>query len=312
MTATHQLHRNQASPSNAVYNATLVDVAAVHEELRIFRVQPDWDVAAEAGQYLALGLGNWERRVANVQPETDPLQNHKLIRRAYSISCPILDDSDHIRRIQDHRFLEFYITLIRQAKRPPALTPRLFAMEVGARLFAEPHIVGHYTLEAVQADEPVVFFATGTGEAPHNAMLAELLHRGHRGRIVNAVCVRRRRDLGYHRVHRRLEKLFPHYRYLTLTTREPENTDPQRPDFQGKRYLQDFVASGELEASAQLPLDPRHCHVFLCGSPDMIGLSRPGQTSANSRPGMISVLEERGFVQSGPLGPGRIRYERYW
>ena len=42
----------------------------------------------------------------------------------------------------------------------------------------------------------MLFLATGTGEAPHNYMLWELLRRGHTGRILSACCVRYRRDLG--------------------------------------------------------------------------------------------------------------------
>jgi ferredoxin--NADP+ reductase len=41
-------------------------------------------------------------------------------------------------------------------------------------------------------------FATGTGEAPHNAMIAELLARHHAGPIVSAVGARNRAEPGYH------------------------------------------------------------------------------------------------------------------
>src|SRR5690606_8327700 len=120
----------------------------------------------------------------------------------------------------------------------------------------------------------VVLAATGTGEAPHNAMAAELLGTGHRGRIVVVTTARMRKDLAYLPTHRRLEAQFANYRYLALTTREPENIDPQAPGYCGKRYLQDYFASGALEQDAGITLDPRSTHVYLCGNPQMIGAPR--------------------------------------
>ena len=48
----------------------------------------------------------------------------------------------------------------------------------------EPRATGHYTLAGIPAEANVAFFATGTGEAPHNAMIAELLAAGWPGEIV--------------------------------------------------------------------------------------------------------------------------------
>ena len=57
----------------------------------------------------------------------------------------------------------------------PALTPRLFALKEGDRIQLGERITGHYTLDLVKEGDAVVFLATGTGEAPHNYMLWELL-----------------------------------------------------------------------------------------------------------------------------------------
>ena len=70
------------------------------------------------------------------------------------------------------------------------MTPRLFMLREGDRLFLSEKIAGVYTLDPVQPDDTVIFLATGTGEAPHNYMLWELLRRGHPGRILSACCVR--------------------------------------------------------------------------------------------------------------------------
>jgi ferredoxin--NADP+ reductase len=297
------------------YNATLQSIAKIHSDLCILRVVPDAGlVPFLPGQYLSLGLGNWEPRVAGVDPEPlNAVQQKRLCKRAYSISCSLLDDAGSLRRVQEFPYLEFYVALVRHAaRRPPALTPRLFALAPGARILVEPRVAGHYTLAGIPPDADVIFFATGTGEAPHNAMIAELLATGHRGRIASAVCVRARRDAGYEAVHRELARRFPNYRYFVLTTREPENLDPAHPHYVGKQYLQDIVRSGQFERDAQLPLDPARTHIFLCGSPAMIGLGPQASPTAPLAGSMLELLQSRGFVPVSPARPGNLHFERYW
>jgi ferredoxin--NADP+ reductase len=298
------------------YNAMVVTQQEVHSDLRILRIVPDVGVPTfRAGQYMGLGLGNWERRVAEVDAEVlDELHRSRLSKRAYSVSCSILDDAGRVRRPDEFAYLEFYVALVRHAaRRPPALTPRLFALKPGSRLFVESHAAGHYTLAPVKPDDDVFFFATGTGEAPHNAMIAELLTTGHRGRIVSAICVRRKIDAAYHTVHEDLVRRFTNYRYLVLTTREPENVDPAHPQYVGKQYFQDFVQSGRLESETQVLLNPQRVHVFLCGNPEMIGLNHHGESPLTPAPGsMLEVLVRRGFVPDQPHYPGNLHFERYW
>lgn len=68
--------------------------------------------------------------------------------------------------------------------------PGCLRFRQGIAMFLGPHAHGSYTLRDVKPDDDVLFVATGTGEAPHNAMTAELLSRGHRGRIASITCVR--------------------------------------------------------------------------------------------------------------------------
>ncbi len=300
------------------YNASVVSIERCHEQLMVIRVRPDRGIPLfQAGQYTVLGLGWWEPRALGCQPEDDSAHlAQQLIKRAYSISCPILNDSGALVAVNDLGFLEFYITLVRRTdKNPPALTPRIFALEPGQRIFCGPHIYGHYTLDNVARDANVILASTGTGEAPHNAMVAQLLKTGHRGRIVNVACVRRRIDLGYLATHRRLEAIHPSYRYIALTTREPINVDASLPDYVGKRYLQDFFASREFESETGLPLVPENTHVFLCGSPDMIGVPLRTHDPARRYPqpkGMVETLENLGFHVDRPHQRGNIHFEKYW
>jgi ferredoxin--NADP+ reductase len=283
----------------------------------ILRVLPDWGrLAWKAGQYTVLGLGNWERRVASVQAE--PLGNDQpcgVVRRAYSISCPMLDSSGRLVVPGEEAELEFYVALVRHAAHPPALTPRLFALHPRDRICVGEAAHGHYSVECVGANDAAVFVATGTGEAPHNAMIARLLAAGHRGPIAAVVCTRYRRDLGYLPTYRRIEAMFPNVRYICLTTREPENVDPAAPGYVGKCYIQDFFADGRFERETGIALRPGGLHVFLCGNPEMIGVPHHTYDLSRRYPtprGMIEILERRGLAIDRPDAPGSIHFEKYW
>ncbi|MCS7020802.1 MAG: ferredoxin--NADP reductase [Gemmataceae bacterium] len=298
------------------YNATIVYLKKVHSDLMILRVRPDFPRPSfQAGQYCTLGLGYWEPRVEGCQEEhLEPGAEARVVRRSYSISCPILDDEnpEQLYDLDRSDWLEFYIVLVRSNPdgRVPAFTPRLFTRQVGDRIQMGEKIAGHYTLDPVRPGDTVVFLATGTGEAPHNTMIWELLRRGHTGRIVSVCCVRYKQDLGYLQTHQKLMERYPHYLYLPLTTREPGQTR--------KVYIQDLISSGELEERMGQPLDPARTHVYLCGNPRMIGVpQRDKTTGAVTYPqpaGAIEILEKRGFQADIPSlkYKGNIHFEEYW
>jgi len=157
-----------------------------------------------------------------------------------------------------------------------------------------------------------LMIGTGTGEAPHNAMTAELLAKGHRGKVIQITTVRRRVDLGYLAEQRILMSRFNNYRYLPITTREPENLDPLHPQYVGKQYVQHLFVSGQLAQWADDPLSPTNTHAFLCGNPTMIGFTPPGAPPL-TQPGMLQVLESAGFsAKDKEPVCGHIRFEKYW
>ena len=296
------------------YNGTVAYLHNVHSDLMVMRVKPDFPRPPhKPGQYCSLGLGYWEPRVAGCQEETLTSEERaKLVRRAYSISCSVESVPGKLVDVAATDWLEFYIVLVRENAdgRVPALTPRLFALKEGDRINVGEKITGMYTLDPVRPDDSVVFLGTGTGEAPHNYMLWELLSRGHRGRILSACCVRYGRDLGYLDTHRRLMAQHPNYKYLPLTTREATVTK--------KVYIQDVITGGELEEQLGAPLDPARTHVFLCGNPKMIGVPhRDKETGTKAYPkptGVIEILEARGFqadVAAIKL-KGNVHFEEYW
>lgn len=297
------------------YNGTVLSVTKVHSDLMIIRIKPDFSRPQHLpGQYCTLGLGNWEPRMPGCQEE--PLESKdeaKVVRRAYSISCSILDSDKQLTNIAATDWLEFYIVLVREnvGGKPPGLTPRLFMLKAGDRVNIGEKITGHYTLEAVKPGDNILFLGTGTGEAPHNYMLWELLKNGHTGRVLSACCVRYRRDLGYVGTHEELMVRYPNYKYLALTTREAET-------LKHKVYIQDLLTSGQMEEQLGAPLDPAKTHVFLCGNPKMIGVPvKDKETGERKYPeplGVIEILEKRGFQTDNHAAKfsGNLHFEEYW
>ncbi len=297
------------------YNAVVLSINKTHSDLMIVRVKTDFPRPAHLpGQYCTLGLGNWEPRMPGCQEENlKPEDEAKVTRRAYSISCSMLDEKGELLDLAKTDYLEFYIVLVRENEggRPPALTPRLFMLNAGDRLSVGEKITGHYTLESVKEGDNIVFLGTGTGEAPHNYMLWELLKRGHTGQILSACCVRFRRDLGYVATHEDLGQRFSRYKYLALTTREADTV-------KHKVYIQDLLTSGQLEEQLGAALNPANTHIFLCGNPKMIGVPvkdpKTGERTYPSPVGVIELLEKRGFQTDNHAAKitGNIHFEEYW
>ena len=314
-TATPSVVRRRVRHESAInelreehYNATITAFEQRHSDLWVLRVRPDHgDTNHLPGQYASLGLGYWEDRVDNyADPDIDS-KWHKLIRRSYSISHAMFEESGYLAP-PDTEELEFYIVLVpADENHVSGLTPRLATKQVGDRIYLGPKVAGRYTLNAVESPETaVVFFATGTGEAPHNSMVTELLRKGHTGPIVSTVTVRNWQDLGYLEAHRDLEKRFPNYHYIPMPTREADVP---------KRYLQDLIRDGDIEKALGGTMDPANTHAFLCGNPAMIGLPEEDDNGNASYPettGVIELLAERGFTINRRNDPGNIHFEEYW
>jgi ferredoxin--NADP+ reductase len=271
-------------------------------------VRPDSPIPAyDAGQWITIGVGMWEPRVPGLPPEKlAQAETESIVRRPFSVSSPILRDGElRLLRPEEEDFYELYITLPRDRPVPPVMVARLFALELGARLWVDSRPRGENTLQDVRPAADVLFAATGTGEAPHNRMIWDLLGRGHPGRIASVVTTRRCADQAYREVHEHVMQLFPNYRYAAIATREPGEPRP---------HLQEMLRSGELEERAGFALDPARTHVFLCGNPDMIGAPRivGDDVVYPSALGMVEILErQRGFHSQSRRGCMNIHFERY-
>src|SRR6185369_775630 len=95
---------NRMSHHAELYNAVVDARIDVHEWLMILRVRPDAGRPAFVpGQYTVFGMGAWELRMDGVPCDPPAISNPKstLVRRAYSISCPVLDDDGKLIRCDD-------------------------------------------------------------------------------------------------------------------------------------------------------------------------------------------------------------------
>ena len=293
---------------NRFYNATITWFRRVNPDLWIVRVRPDRrDTPLVPGQYATLGLGYWEPRVDGAADRM--AGDERLVRRSYSISSRIFDPQGYLTDPVYEEHLEFYIVLVPPSvDRLPGLTPRLALKHEGDRIYLGPRMAGRYTLSGV--NDPfcdVLFLATGTGEAPHNAMVVDLLRKGHQGRVISVVSVRYAADLGYVARHRALEERFPNYRYLPLVTRE---------DAPGtlRMRIQHLIASDRLTLETGLELNPSRLQVFMCGNPAMIGVPEwlDENPTFSGRPGVAELLADKGFTLPRHGVKSNVHYEEYW
>lgn len=262
------------------YNATLIKRENLYEGLDIIKVKPDNPLASYyAGQFATLGLKASAAAfpTATPPPSTDP---EKMIRRAYSIaSSPKQLD-----------YLEFYIVMVPQGE----LTPRLFQLPLGERLWMGPKITGKFTLESVNANKDILLIATGTGLAPYISMVRTHYNPNSKRKFIVMHGVRTSLDLGYYDELKELDAN-PNFYYLPMISR-PEDS-PKWDGLVGR--INDHIGYGILEKECKVYLDPERIEVFLCGNPAMIK-------------GMIQMLEPKGYVLGHGSEVGTIHKEDYW
>jgi ferredoxin--NADP+ reductase len=254
----------------------------VNPQLVVLRVQPDDGLFAfTPGQFAVLGLLGGEPRVPEASAEDHPSEADKLIRRAYSIASSSVE----------RRYVEFYLTLIVSGQ----LSPRLFALKHGSRLFLGPKASGVFTLDRVPAFKSVILVATGTGLAPYISMLRTMLVNDTHRRFVVLHGARYSWDLGYRGELESLARLRPNFIYIPSITRPDED-----PSFRGQAgRVQVLLEQGVIEREANVRLDPAQVDVFLCGNPDMVSAVK-------------TLLEARGFKADHGRELGTIHVEEYW
>jgi len=264
-------------------NATVTMRYEINHGLLVLQVTPDEEMPTfKAGQYTVLGLPGSAPRFHAADEEvpavTDP---DKIIKRAYSIASSSLSG----------KYLEFFVALVHSG----ALTPRLFALEQGDRLFLGKKVVGMFTLDEVPPGKDIVFVATGTGLAPYISMLRSryAFDAGHHTVVVHGSRVSY--DLGYKSELEGLARRYEHLHYMPIIDmpeRDPGWTGPVG-------FVNQFFDNGDVEKALGHELVPENTVVFLCGNPHMVD-------------GMMVWLGDRGFQKHTRKQPGDLFVEEFW
>ena len=264
------------------YNATVVGREQINPQLLILRVEPDKEVFDfQPGQFAVLGLLGSEPHLSDGSSEETAPEPDKMVRRAYSIASSNLE----------RHYVEFYVMLVSGGQ----LTPRLFALQHGSRLFIGPKATGLFTLDHVAPGKAVILIATGTGLAPYISMLRTMLVDETERRFVILHGARYSWDLGYRGELESLARVRPNFVYIPSITRTEQD-----PHFRGHTgRIQTLVEQGVVEKESGIIFDPAQADVYLCGNPEMVRAVQ-------------GMLEPKGFTVDKPGKPGSMHIEEYW
>ncbi len=100
---------------------------------------------------------------------------------------------------------------------------------------------------------------------------------------------------------------FSNYHYYAMSTRDPENLDPNHPKYVGKQYVQQLFTSGRMAELAGSSLDPQSSCVLVRQSSDDWDCQTWHKSA--DQPGMLQLLQHAGFTNPD-TGPGHVRYEK--
>jgi ferredoxin/flavodoxin---NADP+ reductase len=262
------------------YNATVVGKILLRPDIMTLRV--DTDEPREefsAGQYTLLGLYGREERSPNSTPETDPSDPDKLIQRPYSIASSTANLSQ----------LEFYISQVKSGQ----LTPRLFNLEPGDRIYVSKRIVGVFKLADTPQHMDIVMIATGTGMAPYMSFLRSYLTERPESKMAVIQGAAKQWDLGYYSELTFLDTMFDNFIYVPTLT-EADTT------WSGyELWIEDMLEKGLLKSEAGIDIDPNKTHFFLCGNPKMVE-------------NVSGWLYDRGYTKHNRKEPGSLHIEEFY
>ncbi len=265
-----------------IFNATVIEREDLHEELAVIKLQPDRGQVGEflPGQFCTLGLPPADGS-AWVKPDGTPRNRPKLIRRAYSIASSPL--------VTDH--LEVFVVLVAEGK----LTPNLWTVAEGEKLFMDERIRGEFTLENIRRGKDMIAVSTGTGIAPFMSMLRTYRNTGRWRRFVMVHGVRYERDLGYRAELEQTAAEDDSFYYIPVCSREPDESA-----WTGERGRVNAVLEGErFKRLTGFEPTPEQSDLFLCGNPAMINE-------------VEQMFIKRGFTTTTKKAVGNIHFERYW
>ncbi|SYZ72077.1 Oxidoreductase FAD/NAD(P)-binding domain protein [Candidatus Zixiibacteriota bacterium] len=265
-------------------NAIVCQRIDLSDSAMIMRVIPEDGSAPDfrPGQFAVLGLPPDSPRCDNATTEQEIPDPDRLIQRSYSISSASM--------VKD--FVEFYVSLVPHG----LLTPRLFALQPGARLWFAPKPSGIFTLRNVPEDAHVLMFATSTGLAPFMSMLRteRLNHSKRKFALVHGA--RHSWQLPFRSELSSLQHICDNFAYLPIISR-PDDEPVAWKGLTG--HIQESWRDGSLDKIWDFHPVPDNTHIFLCGNPKMVDE-------------MLEITLAEGYTKHTNRLPGTVHIERYW
>ncbi|MEI6846806.1 MAG: ferredoxin--NADP reductase [Chlorobiaceae bacterium] len=261
------------------YNATVTGKIMLTPDLMILRIDTD-DPRKEfdAGQNITLGLYEFENRSDNSEFELVPAETDKLIQRPYCIASAETDTSQ----------LEFYISQVKSGQ----LTPRLFNLSIGGRIYVGTVITGIFRLDETPEGRDIVMVATGTGIAPYISFLRSHIIERPESKMVVIQGAAHRWDLGYYSELTFLSKTFANFFYVPTLTDADDRWDGYR------LWIEDLLKQDILQNEYNISPDPEQTHFFVSGKPDMVAH-------------VSDWLQEFGYKRHHPDNPGELYIEEF-
>ncbi len=262
------------------YNATVVGKILLTPDIMTLRINTDEPRQQfSAGQYTLLGLYGSEDRSPNSTPDTDPVEPDKLIQRPYSIASA----TGSVQQF------EFYISQVKSGQ----LTPRLFNLNPGDRLFISKRIVGVFKLAETPEDQDIVMVATGTGMAPYISFLRSYLTDRPESRMAIIQGAAKQWDLGYYSELTFLENTFENFTYVPTLTDADETWNGHQ------LWIEQMLDKDVLKSEAGIEINPEKTHFFLCGNPKMVE-------------NVSEWLFNKGYTKHTRKEPGALHIEEFW
>lgn len=275
-----QTMEGETGMENSKYNATVVGKIQLTPDLMILRVDTDERREDfEAGQYTVIGLYGYEERSSNSTEEAVPSEDDKLIQRPYSIA------SSKVQKKQ----LEFYISQVKSGQ----LTPRLFNLEPGDRLYVSKRIVGTFKLADTPPGNDIVMIATGTGVAPYISFLRSYITDRPEQKMAVVQGAAKQWDLGYFSELSFLEDNFSNFYYIPTLTHADDTWGGYH------LWIEEMLDEGVIPEDTGIEIDPESTHFFLCGNPKMVE-------------NVSEWLDDYGYTRHTRREPGSLHIEEFW
>ncbi|EKD26607.1 MAG: hypothetical protein ACD_79C01098G0002 [uncultured bacterium] len=269
---------------NEELNAIVAQKIEISPEVIILRVVADgWELSDFIpGQFTILGVPGSYGRIELSDEEQTPPDPNKLIKKPYSVASSS----------KSKEYVEFHIALVRSG----VMTPRIFNLKVGDKIWLSNQFRGIFTLQDVPKESHLILIATGTGLSPYMSMIRTIITADMNRKMTVIQGARHSWDLGYSSELFTLTKICKEFNYIpiiSLTENEPYKWKGETG------FIHDYWNANKIEKLWGFKPNPSNTHIFLCGHPMMLQA-------------MLEILGLEGFKEHTPKEPGQVHLERFF